>query len=147
MLLSVAGFLGPLISPNYFVSSQLIRSHTSIADEASTLVAWQLGNCYLLLCLLGVFILNTTTDIKTVNAYIWALWLGDIGHVGITLYAMGWQELMAVGSWSATIWGNIGATLFLFVSRWLYLLGVFDIKATPAAGRELRSRTAKAKAG
>ena len=109
------------------------------------MLAWQLGNCYLLLGLLGVFILNTTTDIKTVKAYIWALWLGDIGHVGFSLYAMGWSETMTPGQWSATMWGNIGATVFLFVSRTLYLLGVFDETPTNTTTRELRPRKAKTK--
>lgn len=75
----------------------------------------------------------------------WALWLGDIGHVGFSLYAMGLDDIMLVGSWSATIWANIGVTLFLFVSRSLYLLGVFDTKPRTGARRELRPRKAKAK--
>ena len=95
--------------------------------------------------LLGVFILNTTTDVKTVKAYIWALWLGDIGHVGFSLYAMGWVEVMDMSAWSATIWGNTGFTVFLFVARTLYLLGLFDEKSGKTKGRELRPRKAKAR--
>ncbi len=93
-----------------------------------------------------MFILNTTTDTNTVNAYLWALWIGDLGHVGFTLYLMGLSEITDVGSWSATIWGNIGATLFLFVSRSLYFLGVFDDKPKTTPGRELRPRKLKSKA-
>ena len=144
-LCRLAGFLGPVLAPEYFVSSQLVRPYIGLYDETTKLLAWQLGNCYLLLGLLGVFILNTTTDIKTVKAYIWALWLGDIGHVGFSLYAMGWSETMTPGQWSATMWGNIGATVFLFASRTLYLLGVFNGAPSTTTTRELRPRKAKAK--
>ncbi|KIW07880.1 uncharacterized protein PV09_01793 [Verruconis gallopava] len=142
----VAGFLAPLVSSEYFIASQLVRPYSGTFDETSKLLSWQLGNCYLLLGLLGVFILNTTTELKTVKAYIWALWLGDIGHVGFSVYAMGLRDTMAVGSWSATVWGNIGATVFLFLARSLYLLGVFDRKPSRGSGREHRSRKIKAKA-
>ena len=99
----------------------------------------------MLLGIIGVLILNTTTDIKTVKAYIWALWLGDIGHVGFSLYAMGLDEITAFSSWSATIWGNIGVTVFLFLSRSFYLLGTFDSKSRTTTGRELRPRKTKGK--
>ena len=105
----------------------------------------QLGNCYLLLGMLGVFILNTTTDVKTVKAYIWALLLGDIGHVGFSLYVMGWDEVLEVSTWTPTIWGNTAFTMFLFTVRSLYLLGLFDEKSVAPPGRELRPRNAKAK--
>ena len=95
--------------------------------------------------ILGVFILNTTKEIKTVRAYIWALWLGDIGHVGFSLYVMGWEEIMNPLSFSATMWGNTGFTLFLFISRSLYLMGIFDEKPQASTGRELRPRKSKAK--
>jgi hypothetical protein len=99
----------------------------------------------LLLGIVGVFILNTTTEVKTVKAYIWALWLGDVGHVGFSLYAMGLDEVVAFGDWSATIWGNTAFTVFLFVSRSLYLLGVFDEGPRQRNGREIRPRKAKGK--
>lgn len=62
---------------------------------------------------------------RVVKAYLWALWLGDIGHVGLTLFAMGWKGTLDVGKWNAVIWGNIGVTGFLFVMRSLYFAGVF----------------------
>jgi hypothetical protein len=91
-------------------------------------MAWQLGNCYLLLGLIGVFILNTTTELKVVRAYLFALWLGDIGHLAITMYAMGSSAVLDIGGWSATTWGNVGATLFLFTIRSLYLQGFMEEK-------------------
>jgi len=121
----LAGFLGPVLSPNFFISTQLPQPYKLPADPTSVLLAYQLGNAYLLLGLLGLFILNTTSELKVVQAYLWALWLGDIGHIGFTLYAMGWEGTVAVGKWTPVVWGNIGATGFLFMTRCLYLAGAF----------------------
>jgi hypothetical protein len=122
-----------------------VRPYSGTYDETSKLLAYQLANCYLLLGFVGVFILNTTTDVKTVRAYLWALWLGDIGHVGFSLYAMGPDEITDFSSWSATMWGNIAVTVFLFMSRSLYLLGFFDGSPRLRNGRELRPRKTKGK--
>ncbi|KAF2674969.1 hypothetical protein BT63DRAFT_420218 [Microthyrium microscopicum] len=133
----LAGFLGPILAPKYFITSQIPFTYSSIQqstilseivakDATATLLAWQLGNAYLLLGLLGTFILNTTKEIEVVNAYLWALWIGDIGHVGLTLYAMGWHGTMNVGAWNAVVWGNIAFTTFLFLTRSAYFLGWFN---------------------
>jgi hypothetical protein len=149
----LAGFLIPVISSSYFIKSQLPTSYTTApskivldnivaSDATTTLLAWQLGNAYLLLGLLGVFILNTTSELKVVRAYLFALWLGDIGHVGFTLWAMGWKGTTDIGSWSAVVWGNIGATLFLFATRSLYFLDFFDGGAAEVI-KEKTKRAAK----
>jgi hypothetical protein len=95
-------------------------------DASAHLLSFQLGNCYLLICMLGVFILNTTTELKVVRAYIWALLFADVGHIGLTAYVMGWRATLAVGDWNSVVFGNIGITLMLFVARCLYLAGFFD---------------------
>ncbi|KAB2580596.1 hypothetical protein BFW01_g3528 [Lasiodiplodia theobromae] len=126
----VAGFLGPLVSPQFFAASQLAT--TKAAAEAHELtatehiLALQLGNAYLLLGFLGVFILNTTLDLPTVRAYLAALWLGDIGHVLITAWGLGLKGTFNIFGWNAVTWGNIGFTVMLFALRSLYFLGVFD---------------------
>jgi hypothetical protein len=130
------------------ISAQTILSNIVVYDKTATLLAWQLGNVYLLLGLLGTFILNTTTELSVVNAYLFALWLGDIGHLGFTLYAMGWEGTLGVETWTATTWGSIGITLFLFAARSIYFLGFFGSesplatikvkKATKATERKLR---------
>jgi hypothetical protein len=114
-------------------------------DATTTLLAWQLGNAYLLLGFLGVFILNTTTELKVVRAYLFALWLGDIGHIGFTLWAMGWKGTTDIGSWSAVVWGNVGITLFLFALRSVYFLGVFDTDTdTKKVKEKVKKTTTKA---
>jgi hypothetical protein len=120
-----------VISPEFFISSQLpessvLKPHKHSVDPTSTLLAWQLGNAYLLLGLLGLFILNTTSELKVVRAYLWALWIGDIGHVGFTLYAMGWDASVDVEKWNPVMWGNVAITAFLFLTRSIYLSGLFE---------------------
>lgn len=121
----VSGFLGPLLAPSFFASSQTAYEAPHNLYLSEHILALQLGNCYLLLALLGLFILNTTTEIKTVRAYLAALWIADIGHVGVTAWAMGTKDFMDVAGWNALAWGNIGATVFLFAMRSLYFLGTF----------------------
>jgi hypothetical protein len=106
--------------------AQAVLEHVVANDATATLLAWQLGNAYLLLGILGVFILNTTTELKVVRAYLFALWLGDIGHVGLTLYAMGWEASMNTGAWTPVVWGNVGITAYLFLIRSFYFMGAFD---------------------
>ena len=79
----------------------------------------------MLLALLGVFILNVTSDSRVVKAYLLALAVADVGHVGLTMCLMGWDRVIDLQGWNAMAWGNIGATLFLFFTRFLYLLGLF----------------------
>lgn len=95
------------------------------------MLSLQLGNLYFLLCLLGLFILNTTTEARVVHAYVWALWIGDIGHVAATAWVMGYDAFVNVGSWNAMAYGNIGATVVLFTIRSLYLMGLLGRDRVP----------------
>jgi len=131
-----AGFLGSILSPAYFIKSQLppsafTNAQITVLDSivsknaTTTLLAWQLGNIYLLVGLLGLFVLNTTSELKVVKAYLLALWIGDIGHVGLTLYAMGPAASLDFASWNPIVWGNVAFTAFLFAMRSLYFAGAF----------------------
>ncbi|KAH7057328.1 hypothetical protein B0J12DRAFT_411071 [Macrophomina phaseolina] len=137
----IAGFLGPLISPQFFAASQLATSkdvaEAHVLTPTENVLALQLGNTYLLLGLLGLFILNTTLDLPTVNAYLAALWIGDIGHVLVTGWGLGLKGTLNFLAWNAVTWGNIGVTLALFSVRTLYFLGFFDKqKSGPKIGRK-----------
>lgn len=105
------------------------------------MVAWQLGNLYLLMAFMGLFILRTTSEVEVVKAYLLALWLGDIGHIGFTAFGLGGERLMNMSEWNAVTHGNlpftVSATLscmspvklphqaFLFLTRSAYFLGLF----------------------
>jgi len=133
-----AGALGPLVSPSFFVSSQLPHEPQHPLFPSEQILALQLGNAYFLLGLLGVFVLNTTTETAVINRYIWALWIADIGHVGVTAWAMGMSRAVDVRSWNALAWGNIGVTCFLFATRTLYLLGAFGVSKPHASASRAR---------
>ena len=95
------------------------------------ILALQLGNAYLLLMFIGILVMNTTTEARVIHAFIWALWLGDIGHVAASAWMMGLEGFVDVQSWTPVIWGNIVVTILLFASRSLYLAGLLgeDISA------------------
>jgi hypothetical protein len=57
--------------------------------------------------------LYTTTEPKVVRNYVIALLLGDIGHLAVTLYIMGYERFVDVSKWNALTWGNIAATVSL----------------------------------
>ncbi|TKA76203.1 hypothetical protein B0A49_03046 [Cryomyces minteri] len=122
----IAGAIAPFVSPSEFVSAQLahIPRHPLLPSEQ--ILALQIGNLYLLLAMLGLFILNSTSEIKTVRAYLIALWVADIGHVAVTAWAMGCENIADIRRWNYMAWGNIGSTSFLFATRSLYLLGAFE---------------------
>jgi len=131
LLVSIAGALAPIVDPAGFVSSQLAHIVPHNLYPTEQVLSLQLGNLYLLLCLLGVFILNTTTEARVVHAYVWALWIADIGHVAGTAWVMGYDAFIDVGRWNAMAYGNIGATVFLFATRTLYLLGLLGRDRVP----------------
>lgn len=74
-------------------------------------MAWQLGNLYLLLAFIGIAVLSTTSENKVVRAYLVALWLGDVGHIGFSCYGLGWEKLLRPAEWNAMAWGNIAMTV------------------------------------
>ena len=124
--LSIAGWIAAYYDTVGFIAEQIPSSSLLVARSSSPnaqVVALQLGNTYLLLALLGLFILNITTDVRVVKVYVIALAIADIGHVVPTIWMLGWERSIAVQSWNRMAWGNIGATVFLFVTRVTYLLG------------------------
>lgn len=94
-----------------------------VLSDPERVLAFQLGNLYMLIALIGIFVLNTTTESRVVRGFIWACWIADIGHVGATALVMQGPDLMDIGNWNAMAWGNIGATTALFIVRSLYLAG------------------------
>ena len=82
-----------------------------LATEQGVVVAWQLGNLYLLMAFIGIAVYSSTTESKVVKNYLFALWLGDIGHVFFSCYGLGLQRSLSVADWNAMAWGNIAATV------------------------------------
>ncbi|KAF2834266.1 hypothetical protein M501DRAFT_984488 [Patellaria atrata CBS 101060] len=124
---TTCAFLGPLLYPKDFVSMQLPHEVPHELLPSERILALQLGNCYLLLSFIGLFVLNTTTELRVIHAFLMALALGDIGHLAVTASVMGPHPFVDVYKWSLITWGNIGFTLFLLLMRASYFAGVWDI--------------------
>ncbi|MCJ1322378.1 hypothetical protein MMC15_007726 [Xylographa vitiligo] len=136
----IAGWIAANFDTVSFIADQ-IPSSSSLnvhpSSPSAQVVAMQLGNTYMLLALLGLFILNTTTDVRVVKVYIVALAIADIGHVVPTMWMLGWERSINVRSWNKMAWGNIGATVFLFVTRVTYLSGLFGKDRAAQKGKIL----------
>ncbi|KAJ1336044.1 hypothetical protein MN608_02792 [Microdochium nivale] len=119
----VAGFLGAVMDPAWFVaqqipvaavasiSSKLSETAAAAESEGARLVALQLGNTYGLVCLIGLGVLNSTSEIKVVRAYLVACLIADVTHVGLTCWGLGYDRSVDYASWTATMWGNIAFTV------------------------------------
>ncbi|KAM4065074.1 DNA-binding domain-containing protein [Hirsutella rhossiliensis] len=121
----LAGFLGAVSDPAWFAAEQVPDKMPLAVTPSSVVLALQLGNLYLLMALVGLAVLFTTSEIKVVRNYLVALWLGDIGHVAFSCHGLGAERIMNPSAWNAMAWGNIAMTVFLFMMRSAYLLGLF----------------------
>ena len=108
---SVAGFVGAVASPDWFIAEQIPSEEPLVSSTNSRLIALQLGNLYLLLCMVGLAVLSSTTEVKVVRNYLVALWIADIGHIALTWHALGHERFIDVAGWNAMTWGNVGATV------------------------------------
>ncbi|KAJ5668271.1 uncharacterized protein N7477_006841 [Penicillium maclennaniae] len=129
----VLGALAPLYDLNGFVAGQTPHVEAPITHPSTIALAYQLGNVYFLLSLVGIGVLYTSTEPKVLRNYLIGLAIADVGHVYATYLAMGWPAFVDVGAWNALTWGNIGATGFLFINRLLYLCGAFGAAKAPKA--------------
>ncbi|KAJ5116226.1 hypothetical protein N7456_000574 [Penicillium angulare] len=128
----VMGSLSPIVDLDGFINGQTPHvSAPTTQHPSSVALAYQLGNLYHLLFLVGVAVLHTTTEPKVIRNYLIGLAIADVGHVYATYIAMGWESFVDVGGWNALTWGNIGATGFLFANRILYFLGLFGKAQAP----------------
>ena len=125
------------LSPAYYVASQsrLPASHNLLPSE--TILVYQLSNLFLLVAVIELYVFYSTTDAKVVRALLTALWWGDLGHLGVTMWCMGLGKVVDVASWGVANWGNIAIPLFLCTMRTMYLFG--DVLVTDmgvVAGRK-----------
>ncbi|KAK4077332.1 uncharacterized protein Triagg1_3664 [Trichoderma aggressivum f. europaeum] len=121
----VAGFAGAVYDPAWFVAQQIPQDKPLVASDNSIVMAHQLGNMYLGMCLVGLALFWTTSEARVVRSYLVALLIADAGHVGFTVHGLGSDRFMDVSGWNAMAWGNLGATLFLAFTRIAYLSGMF----------------------
>ena len=73
---------------------------------------------------------------RIVKAYITCLAIGDLGHIGPTLYVFGKDAALDFANWNVMAYANIAVTVFLFVTRVGWLLGLFG---EPFQGQKKKS--------
>ena len=132
-----AGFYGAVLDTSNFVSAPVASSISAsgpyIVTPESRILALQLGNMFSLVGLIGIGVLYSTVEPKVVRNYLLACAIGDVGHVYFTYVCMGYAAIVDVKAWDALTWGNIGFTLFLLLSRLLYLSGYLGQDRLPLA--------------
>lgn len=131
-LYRLLGWAAPLVDLNGFIANQTPKAaELPSLHPSSIALAYQLGNVYFLLLMIGTAVCYTTSEPKVLRNYLIALAIADVGHIYATYIAMGWDAFIDVASWNALTWGNIGASGFLLVNRVAYLLGFFGSARAP----------------
>jgi hypothetical protein len=108
---SVAGFAGAVADTPWFVQQQVPQKVPVPVTENSIVLAWQLGNIYLLLAFVAVALFTSTSEIKVIRRYLVALALGDVGHIGWTAYGLGMERMSKIGEINLMTWANIAPTV------------------------------------
>lgn len=93
------------------MAEQIPQKTAPVVTENSIVLAWQLGNLYLLMALVGLAVLTSTSEVRVVRRYLWALWIGDVGHVAFSCYGLGIERLASPSEWNAMALGNIAFTV------------------------------------
>lgn len=79
--------------------------------STGSLILLQIGNLYLILFFVSIFIWRSTEDETVLRALTWALLFGDIGHIYTIGWVQGFHFLLHYWRWNALAWGNIGITV------------------------------------
>ncbi|KAF2205616.1 hypothetical protein GQ43DRAFT_436845 [Delitschia confertaspora ATCC 74209] len=101
------------------------RSSTTPLNPATAVVSYSLGNLYLVLALFAVLVVHINRDPRVTKFYLFFLAIGDLGHLVSFYRALGEDVFWDWSRWNEMVWGNIVATMFLFVNRLSTLAGVF----------------------
>ncbi|KAK0390913.1 hypothetical protein NLU13_0416 [Sarocladium strictum] len=129
----VSGFIGTVVDTSWFVEQQVPQKVPGPVTENSIVLAWQLGNMYLVLAFLAIALFTSTSEVKVIRRYLTALALGDVGHTVWSCYALGMERLMRPAELNTMAYANIIMTIFLFSARVAYLSGAFGPDYSPAA--------------
>ena len=96
-----------MFDTDYFIQEQYPSALPGAVSQNSKILAWQLGNTYLLMGFVGLGVLLSTSELKVVKSYLFALWLGDIGHILFSCYGLGWDKVFNTSEWNALFAGNV----------------------------------------
>ncbi|KAK6522077.1 hypothetical protein TWF281_002646 [Arthrobotrys megalospora] len=136
-----AGFAFAILQPEQFVAQQLPDTELAELTPSGKLIAWQTGNLFGIMAMMGIAILFATTEVAVVKRYLVVLLLGDLGHLMAVWWMMGSYEFFAAHRWSGFTWGNVGMTMFLALTRIGTLVGLFGaIKPQPSTVGKVKGK-------
>jgi hypothetical protein len=84
--LLILTFATTSIFPSYYVFTQSKHAPRHRLLPTEQILTFQLGNLFLLIAVIELYVFSSTTDTKAVRALITALWWGDLGHLGVTTW-------------------------------------------------------------
>ncbi|KAH6616254.1 hypothetical protein C7974DRAFT_416408 [Boeremia exigua] len=107
----ILAFVVTTVLPNYYSTAMAKHTRASPVHPATekpteSIYLSQLSNLFLLVSVISLYVLNSTDDEKVAAAYLTALWWGDLGHLGVTVWCLGWESFSNVGAWNLVILGN-----------------------------------------
>jgi len=89
------------------------------------MVTYQLGNTFFIMSMMAFVVLWSSSEARVVKRYLWALAIGDVGHLFSVWWFSGSGYFFGVSQWNALAGGSIGFTTFLLLTRIVTLMGGF----------------------
>ncbi|KAL8691927.1 MAG: hypothetical protein Q9218_002935 [Villophora microphyllina] len=135
-LATIGAYLSTIFDTSSFAEAQVPSTIPTPLTPTSRILALQLGNCYGLLGLIAVAVLYSTSEPKVVRNYLIACAIADVGHLWATYDGLGYANFVDIKGWSHLSWGNIAITLFLFIVRIGYLIGLLGNDRVAATAKK-----------
>jgi len=122
----VWGYSISLLHPDQYYADQVPNAEVSklVFTPQALSLTLQLGNVLLLLAAIAV-ICCWTSHPEVARRYLIAVALADLGHIYAAYCGLGDQLFFNPAQWNDMAYGNIGASAFLHINRWLTVAGIF----------------------
>ncbi len=123
---SVWGYFISLLHPDQYYTDQVPNAEASklVFTPQALSLTLQLGNVLLLLAAIAV-ICCWTSHPEVARRYLIAVALADLGHIYAAYRGLGDTVFFNPAQWNDMAYGNIGASAFLHINRWLTVAGFF----------------------
>lgn len=122
---SVWAYVVSMTDPERYYSHQVPNAPLTgaVMPPQGLSLTLQMGNTLLLLAFMAL-ICCWTKHTEITKYYLIAVAIADIGHIYAAYAALG-DTFWKPSEWNDMIWGNIGASVFLNINRWLTVLDLF----------------------
>jgi len=122
----VWGYLTALRHPELFYADQVPNAEVAklVFTHQALSLTLQLGNVLLLLAAIAI-ICCWTRHPEIARRYLISVAFADIGHIYAAYRGLGPEVFWDLTQWNDMAYGNIGASAFLHINRWLTVVGLF----------------------